>query len=176
MDIKNRYGKEKEYMAETSHVKRDAITKISLSLGLIIFLFFAKNDFEWNGINASEALFVIIASGLLFMLIVFHSSVIKNYRVAINDEYIKFLHFIKFQEPDEYKWEDTKIIIIGDVEIKHARYNQAVFGVEIFYRDNYYKKLTSDAYKLDHLQNYDQLIDDIIDKCNKHSIKYEDAR
>lgn len=176
MGFQKELNREKEYTSEKAYIKKDILRKISVILCVAFFIFAVNTGFEWNAINISEVFMILFMSVIAFGLFAFNSNAIKNYRVLINDEYIKFKHFIGFLEHDEYKWKDISFVIIGDVVIKNVRFNQTVFGVEIFYKDNYYKKMTSDVHKLDHLMNHEELISEIINKCNEYNIKCEDTR
>lgn len=176
MDIQNGLSKEKEYIADKSQIRTSIFTKIIISFGIVIVYFSMSNGINADELETSKVILLIILSIFTFMIIASASNTFKTYRVIISEEDIKFQKLINRSEITKYEWKDVHIVIIGDVEVKNSRLPYTVFGVEIFYKEKYSKKLTSEVYKLNHLANYESLIDDIIEKCDRNNIKCEDSR
>lgn len=173
MDLENELSKGKVYRTKKKDIIKNVIIKVGIAVGVYILSIGISTRDKWYETESEETLFLLFLVAFLLIIMLFKSNVLNNYKTAINDEYIEFQHFIKFLEPQRYKWEDNRIIIIGNVKERSTRLHYDIYGIEIFYRDKYYNKLSSDVYKLDHLANYKKLINDIVKKCNKFNVKFE---
>ena len=120
--------------------------------------------------------FSISVSLIIFCIFVAQLEPFRNYKVSINKEYISFQALYHTKEPtkyNKYEWKNINMVIIGNVTVKTSRISYTVFGVQIIYT-NEIDEISKSYFKvssLEHLVNYEELINNIKKKCIENNIK-----
>lgn len=139
---------------------------ISLVLSFLI-VGFIVGSFSYN------ILFYVALFAGIFLITAFTLSPISGYYTTIDDKAL-VISSVKRISKKTFEWDKINAISIGPVYNKYSRYNTAYYGVEVLV-GNEFKNLTS-TYKLLHLENHEQLMDEIISICKSKGIENMDHR
>ncbi|MGB3366596.1 MAG: hypothetical protein WBA54_03830 [Acidaminobacteraceae bacterium] len=134
---------------------------------LFLIVGFIVGSFSYN------ILFYVALFAGIFLITAFTLSPISGYYTKIDDKALVISSFKRVSKKT-FEWDKVNAISIGRVYNKHSRYNTSYYGVEILVGSEF-KNLTS-TYKLIHLENHEQLMDEIIEMCKLKGIEYMDHR
>lgn len=160
---------QKKYYCTTKKSFYTGLIQASIISLLLSFLIvgFIVGSFTYN------ILFYIALFLCIFLISAFTLSPVSGYYTSIDDEAIVISSF-KNVHSKMFLWDDIRAVSVGKVYNKYSRYNNSYYGVELL-ASNEFKNLTS-TYKLSHLDNHDDLMDEIMALCALKDIKHIDLR